>query len=195
MVNTNRPATRRKRRPKPLNTKGLEDLALHYVGRFACSASRLSAYLHRKLRERGWDDDAEPDVSALVSKFTARGYVDDQSYARARRDDLLRRGYGQRRISQALGLAGIDQELAKSVEPSIYRQCEAAIRYARKRRFGPFGPETDRATREKRIAAMLRAGHNMPHIIAIFDCRSEDELQLWLEEFIDDERGQGHPWP
>ena len=37
---------------------------------------------------------------------------------------------------------------------------EAALRFARRKRLGPWGPgEVERPLREKQLAAMLRAGH------------------------------------
>ena len=59
---------RRKARP-PLDAAKLEELALGYVGRFATSRAKLRTYLQRKLRERGWDGEAEPPIEALADKF------------------------------------------------------------------------------------------------------------------------------
>ena len=66
-----------KRPPKPLDARRLNDLALHYVARFATSAAKLADYLRRKLRERGWEGEGEPDVAALTANFVAAGYIDD----------------------------------------------------------------------------------------------------------------------
>ena len=57
---------RPKRTPKPLDSVRLNDLALHYVARFATSAAKLEAYLARKLRERGWDGEGEAPVAAVA---------------------------------------------------------------------------------------------------------------------------------
>src|ERR1043166_2251257 len=96
----------RRRRPIPLDGARLEELALAYVARFSTSAARLAAYLSRKLRERGWDgegeDEGEAVATALVARFVSCGFVDDGAFARARSAGLLRRGYGARRIDQAL---------------------------------------------------------------------------------------------
>ena len=51
--------TRVPRRPvPPLDRAALERLALRYVERFATTRGRLTDYLKRKIRERGWDGDA-----------------------------------------------------------------------------------------------------------------------------------------
>jgi len=174
---------RRKRQVSPLDTDRLEDLALAYVARFATSAAKLEAYLSRKLRERGWDGEGEPDPAALVGRYVELGYVDDEGFARARARGLLRRGYGPRRVSQALGAAGIGEEIREAVRVGEVGERRAALTLARKRGFGPFGgglPE--RAAREKQIAAMLRAGHSIASARALVDAGTVDEAEAWVAE-------------
>jgi regulatory protein len=69
--------------PAPLDASALEALALTYVARFATSTGKLSEYLERKLRERGWAEEAPADVAAVVSTLAERGYVNDAGYAQA----------------------------------------------------------------------------------------------------------------
>ena len=157
---------RTRRRAKPLDRTRLEELAVAYVARFATSAGKLRAYLQRKLRERGFVEDEAPDLDALIGKFVERGYVDDESYGRAKAGDLAARGYGARRVEHALRAAGIGEELRHALEPGEHARRHAALVLARKRGFGPFerkpvaGGDEERKLREKRLAAMLRAGHD-----------------------------------
>src|SRR5688572_22723195 len=95
---------------KPLDPPRLEELALAYVARFATSSGKLAEYLKRKLRERGWEAVANPDLPALVERFVAAGYIDDAGFARGRASSLHRRGYGAQRIDQALRGAGIGED-------------------------------------------------------------------------------------
>ena len=78
----------------PLDQRRLEELALAYVARFATSSGKLTAYLARKLRERGWAEDAgpPPDLAALAARYAEIGYLDDAAYARSKGEGLLRRG-------------------------------------------------------------------------------------------------------
>jgi len=179
----NDPNRRQKRAASPLDTKKLEQLALAYVARFATSAAKLEAYLRRKLRERGWSGDAEPDPAALVEHYAGLGYVDDASYARARAGELLRRGYGPRRVNQALGAAGIAGEIRDAVRASAAEERRAALAMARKRGFGPFGAgPSDRERREKQIAAMLRAGHGFDSARALVDAPTLEAAEAWVGE-------------
>ena len=171
------------RRKTPLDAARFEEMALAYVARFATSAAKLERYLRRKLRERGWDGEDEPDIPAMVSRYVERGYVDDAVYARAKAGDLLRRGYGGRRVRQALGQAGIGESVADEVAPAEYTARTAATHLARKRGFGPFAATpVDREKREKQIAAMLRAGHTFDHVRAVLDAVDKDSVTQWVEE-------------
>lgn len=173
---------RPKRVPKPLNPVRLNDLALHYVARFATSAAKLEGYLQRKLRERGWEGEGDPALRALVERFVEAGYVDDLAYARAKSGSLLRRGYGQRRVGQALHAAGIGEEVREEVRAGKGEQRRAALALAIKRRFGPFGAELpDRPTREKQLAAMLRAGHPLDMARVLVCAATREAAEDWAE--------------
>ena len=205
--NVNRSSTRRTKRSRnrPLDTVSLRDLALSYVGRFATTGAKLEAYLARKIRERGVAEDedgrtVELDVTGLVTQFIERGYVDDSAYARAKARDLGARGYGARRIDQALWAAGVDETVRDDHAPSTAERRRAALTMAKKRRFGPFGlsdiddggfVEADRKLREKHIAAMLRAGHDLEMVRFILHSDSIEEVEAWLFEAEQDEIESG----
>ena len=168
---------------KPLDPPRLEELALAYVARFATSTGKLGQYLKRKLRERGWEAAAEPDIPALVERFVAAGYIDDAGFARGRASSLHRRGYGDRRIDQTLRCAGIGEEVRASVQGDEAAARGAALVLARKRHFGPFGAvRPDAAARHKQLSAMLRAGHSLDTARKLIDAASEAEALEWVDE-------------
>lgn len=179
---------RRKKAPKPLDSVRLEELALNYIARFSTTASKLERYLVRKIRERGWEDGKPPPVSALVERCVASGYVDDEAYGRMKAGGLLRRGYGERRVRQALGEAGVSEEMRERLAPSDAQARGAALALARRRRFGPFAAAPlDKALREKQLAAMLRAGHPLDSARQIVDAASVAEAEEWAAEADDEE--------
>ena len=147
--------------PSGLDEKSLEQVALSYAGRYATTRARLTAYLRRKLRDKGWAGPDDPPVDRLVEEMAALGYVDDRAFASARAASLGRRGYGERRVSEALRAAGIGEEDSQEArEEARLRAWDAALRFAERRRIGPYAPqEADRNGREKALGAMLRAGH------------------------------------
>ena len=146
----------------PLDPEALERLALFYVGRYATSGAKLKSYLSRKLRERGWEGRA-PDLDLLVDRFKSLGYINDGAFAEARAASLQRRGFGERRVAQALHAAGIGKEDAADANAQARDGAmTAALRFAERKRVGPFAAaEQDREARQKAFAAMLRAGHSM----------------------------------
>lgn len=175
--------------PKPLNSARLRDLALAYVARFSTSSGKFEAYLARKLREKGWEEDGtEPDIPGLVARYVELGYIDDATYAQSRAGGLLRRGYGPRRVSQDLTAAGIDEHLREDVAPDELGKRQAAFNLAKKRRFGPFyREELDPKRRDKQIAAMLRAGHSFDIVRRVMDAASEEALERWMSEARDED--------
>jgi regulatory protein len=177
-----------RRLPKPLNSASLHELALSYVARFATSAAKLERYLRRKLHERGWEGETPADTAALAARFVELGYVDDAVYARAKSSSLLGRGYGGRRVNQALGEAGIAAEIREDVAPGERAARAAALRLAQRRRFGPFGTEPpDRERREKQLSAMLRAGHSLDNARHLVNAASEEQALAWAGDVDEDE--------
>ena len=163
-------------------------MALAYVARYAVSAAKLEGYLKRKLRDRGWEDEVEPPLAELVERYVALGYVDDEAFARAKAEGLLRRGYGPRRVEQALGAAGIAPELRSRLRAGAGAARAAALAMARKRRFGPFGAvQADGALRERQIAALLRAGHSLDSARELVDAQSMEVAEEWAAAAMDDE--------
>ena len=184
-------ATRRRTRrtPKPLDRTRLNDLALHYVARFATSSGKLEAYLKRKVRERGWDGDGEPDIAGLVARFNDKNYVDDEAYARTKASGLLSRGYGARRVEEKLRADGLPEDVRVANAPEEREARESLLSYARRRRFGPFripprgeSPDAARKSHEKQLAAFVRAGHSFDHARRAVEARSIAELEEWVEE-------------
>lgn len=174
----NRRTGGRRRPPKALGEASLSELALRYVSRFATTRAKLLSYLQRKLRERGWEGADEPDIDGLVARVADLGYVDDEAYALAKASSLTARGYGQARVRQALRVAGVDEDDGASARSlARERAADAALRFARRKRIGPFAVSpADPKMREKSLAAMVRAGHDFALARAIVSARPGEDL-------------------
>ena len=162
----------------PLDDKALGELALRYVGKYATTRSKLAAYLARKVRERGWEGDRGPDFEELVNRFAELGYVDDAAYALAASRSLSSRGYGRRRLDRKLAQAGVREDDGAAARALAEAEAvDAALRFARRRRIGPFGSGgMDPKGREKAIGVMVRAGHAFPLAKAIVDWPPDAEI-------------------
>lgn len=158
-MNQHRPA---KKPAPPLNAERLRQLALHYVGKYATTQSKLAGYLTRKIRERGWEDAHSADIAGLTEQFTSLGYINDAQFAEARSRSFVQRGFGGRRLNEDLHASGIgdaDAIHAKAhMDDSIFT---AAENFARRKRLGPFAQEAaPQEKRNKQLNAFLRAGHS-----------------------------------
>lgn len=170
-----------RRAPAPLNEAKLQELALAYAGRFATTRAKLRAYLARKVRERGWSGDREPDLAALADRFAERGYIDDAAYALSKAQALTARGYGKRRVVEKLRAAGVGEADGEAARDHAQREAlAAALRFAERRRLGPFAREKpgDRSERERGIAAMVRAGHPFGLARAIVEMEPGAEIDI-----------------
>lgn len=155
---------------RPYRKRNLENAALHYLGRYASSEAHLREIMHRKLaraRERGrvFDEgEAENWITDIVVKFRRLGYLDDSAYARMRSQALFQRGKGLRAICydlQQKGLSEEDIDTAMNTLQAEYDDAdlEAARRFCRRRRLGPWRRRPLREGDEKRdLAALARNG-------------------------------------
>jgi regulatory protein len=155
------PARKLNRARPALNGAALDELALRYVGRFATTRAKLASYLRRKLHERGWEGEREPDPEEIAARMANLGYIDDAAYALSKSRALTGRGYGPSRVRQSLRAAGVGEEDARPAdELAKAERVNAALQFARRRRLGPYCSQTlDRGDQERALAAMIRAGH------------------------------------
>jgi regulatory protein len=172
----------RARKPlRPLDEALLNELALRYVGRFATTRAKLRSYLTRKVRERGWSGAGEPDLGSIAERFADLGYIDDASYALSKSQSLTARGDGKKRVVQALKIAGIGEEDSSTArDHAEVEAVTAAVRFARRRRIGPFAqiPPANPRERDKALAAMMRAGHGFELSRAILALPPGEEVDV-----------------
>jgi regulatory protein len=173
-----------KRERPPLDDQALNELALTYVGRFATTRAKLATYLGRKLRERGWGGERPADIEAIVERLSGLGYVDDAAYAVSKSRALTARGYGARRVNQSLRAAGIaEQDSEEARELAETEKVESALRFAKRRRLGPFAEKSvDPAARERALAAMIRAGHSFALAKAILSLEPGTKVSIEILE-------------
>ena len=158
------------RPPRRLTPADLKGAALDYLDRFAATRAHLRQVMLRKIRQsaRAHGDDPAPLIAALddtIQWLEASGFLSDRAYAEAKARTLTARGTSRAHIIAKLASKGVDAEAARAAverlsveyeEPEL----EAARRYARRRRLGPYrsADETRAECRDKDLAAMTRAG-------------------------------------
>lgn len=152
-----------------LTAQRLDNIALHYLERFASSSANLKRVLIRRV-ERAAREAEEPEavraegarlVEELVARYLRSGLLDDTVYAEAKARSLHRRGGSTRAIRQALAAKGVDGETAAAALDSLGEaggDAAAAVALARRRRLGPFRPIGRIENRDRDMAALARAG-------------------------------------
>jgi regulatory protein len=158
------------RPPRRLAPADLKGAALDYLDRFAAPRARLRQVLLRKIRNsvRHHGDDPAPLIAALdatLQWLEASGFLSDRAYAEARARSLTARGTSRAHIIAKLAAKGVESETAREAVDRLSMEyeepeLEAARRYARRRRLGPYrsADDTRAECRDKDLAAMARAG-------------------------------------
>ncbi|MGH6891628.1 MAG: RecX family transcriptional regulator [Dongiaceae bacterium] len=148
----------------------LKGAALDYLDRYAATRARLRQVMLRKIRAsvRAHGDGLAPMLAALeeaIQWLEGRGFISDQAYADAKARALAARGTSRAHILAKLASKGVAAEAARAAVDHLSAEhhepeLEAARRYARRRRLGPYrGEGNARAEcRDKDLAAMARAG-------------------------------------
>jgi regulatory protein len=141
--------------------------------------------VERALRVHGGDAaEGRRLVDELIERFRRSGLLDDAAYATGKVQSLRRRGTSRAvigRMLRAKGLSAAEAEAALSdaVEDGDAGDAEltAAARLARRKRLGPFRPETARAElRMRDLAALARAGFGYDVARRVIDAASPEVL-------------------
>ncbi len=162
---------KRKSKKTALTRDYLVRATYNYLQRFATTEKNLAQILDRKVRRRLPDTDeheiysqAKSWIEDIVQKAVQQNLVNDRQFAEARAKSLLRSGNSKIKIVQKLMAKGVSADIVEQVMGNLSEQYEdmdflAAIKYARKRRFGAFSTLHDgQELVEKELASMCRAG-------------------------------------
>lgn len=140
--------------PAPGRTQ-LHDAALRHLARFSTTQAGLVRVLDRRVdrwlraataQGTGSQDDAAAAkrvVRVVAAALVAAGMIDDAAFAAARAARLARAGRSRRAVAAHLASKGIAAEVAQGVLPEPERELSAALAFSRRRRIGPFRPDTD----------------------------------------------------
>jgi regulatory protein len=166
----NSQAKRERKKPRKITAQRLDNMALHYLGRFASSSANLKRVLMRKVSRAAAAHDSDPVadeklVDDLIARYLRSGLIDDQAYAAQKAASLQRRGASRFGIKGKLRQKGLPGELIDQTIEGLEGQggasseLAAACALVRRRRLGPYREKSKRAaSRDKDLAALSRAG-------------------------------------
>ena len=160
---------------------------MHHLGRHSSSASNLGWVLKRRVRriEQAQEErfpEASEWIAATVADLVERGYLDDRKYARAIAVRMRERGLSARRIESHLSGKGVPSEISRETVKEVSgkgEEFEAALRYARRRRLGPFrlDPDVRDARRQRDLAALGRSGFSYEIASRIIEAEGVETLE------------------
>ncbi|MBP5858195.1 RecX family transcriptional regulator [Marivibrio halodurans] len=190
--------------PRPATPERLEKAAYHYLERFATSAENLRRVLMRRVDRSALLHDTDRAegaraVDRIIARFQEVGLLDDTAYAQARAASLHRQGKGVRAIRRTLMQKGVetaeidtalstlaeDIALETGADPGAGERADhrttdmaAAIRYARRRRIGPYrAAEMREASRARDLAALGRQGFDYETARRVVEATDPETLE------------------
>lgn len=134
----------------PKSTRQGFEQALRLLSRREHATRELS----QKMRQRGYD---QIQIQEVTQRCRELGYLDDGRFAEAYLKDLMRRGYGQHYIRQALCQKGLDESLVDRVmgEMAVVAQEAARAESVLLKKIKPGGPSTDNRHQRARLYGFL----------------------------------------
>src|SRR5258708_16915791 len=176
----------RSRPPPDVTPTALEKAAFHYLERYASSAENLRRVLMRRVERAvraGAVERAEgrAGVDAVIERLQARRLLDDAAYAEGRARSLSHKGRSRAIIARTLAAKGVGRETVDAALEGLAEAGEtdlaAAVRFARRRRMGPFRAPKERAGRRDRdLAALGRAGFAYEVARLVVDAETPEAL-------------------
>lgn len=157
--------------PRKITETYLHNAGLHYLERFASGTENFRRIMIRKI-DRSCRHHTDQDraicramLETVIEKFQRSGLLDDAAYAAGAARSLRRKGVSARVALGKLALKGIKPEEAAAAlaicdaeESEGNAEFIAALRFARRRRIGPFASKDRDNARE--LATFARAGYS-----------------------------------
>lgn len=175
-----------------MTTDALEKAALAYLERYASSVENLRRVLMRRVTRAARAGTIEPAegrarVDATVRKMEARRLLDDAAYAGMKARSLSRQGRSRAVIAQRLAAKGVGKEAVGGALDGLAADGEtdlaAALRWAKRRRLGPFRAAAERRERRERdLAALGRAGFAYEIARRVVDAPTPEAIEEELED-------------
>ncbi|MGH6975906.1 MAG: regulatory protein RecX [Stellaceae bacterium] len=177
--------------PRRITAERLENIALHYLGRYASSSGNLRRVLMRRVQRAAaahGDDTANGAhlVDALIARFQRSGLIDDRVYATQKAASLQRRGASRFGIRGKLRQKGVETDLIEDAMATLDEdgsgagELAAACALIRRRRLGPYRAAGQRAAmRQKDLATLARAGFGLDVARRALAAPDRATLEAW----------------
>lgn len=163
------------KQPKKITHKRLENIALYYLNRYESSSNNLIKILTRRIDKalKFHEFDREEAVGwarEVATKMQSYGYIDDNRYIENQIRILSNKGMSKKMIAQKLMLKGCIREDIENALSDDLDDYELAMRFAEKKRIGPFSRvEVTPEQKQKDMAKLARQGFSYEIIKKVFE--------------------------
>jgi regulatory protein len=183
-----------RRKAKRITETYLRRVLSWYLERHDAPASHIRRLMMqrvlRAVRELEQDrEEAEAHLDTVLADFVRMGLVDDRRWTENAIARWRQRGVSERQIRARAAAKGARRDLVDELLAASREEDEAdperlaALRYARRRRFGPWRrPDSPEDKRRKEMASMARAGFSFGLAREILDAEDREALE---DELLD----------
>src|SRR5579875_2107586 len=117
-------ARKARKLPRRITAARLENVALHYLSRYASSSGHLRRVLMRRVERAAAAHGDDPEAGArlvdeLVARYLRSGLIDDRTYAAHKAAILRRRGVSRFGIRGKLRQKGVDADLIEEAMAAL----------------------------------------------------------------------------
>jgi regulatory protein len=151
---------------KKITQSYLENSGAYYLERFSASISQFRKVMSRKIdlscREHSEQNKEECMImlDEVIKKFENLGYLNDDNYGRSLINSLQNKGVSHTRLLLTLRLKGLSEDLIEQLAPErdVDADRKAAVRWAKKKRLGPFAVRIRENDLNRGLSSLARAG-------------------------------------
>ncbi|WP_321380541.1 regulatory protein RecX [Rhizobium sp.] len=169
--------------PTPRMLAWARNSAAYRLARRMMSRQELAQAVSRKARQKY--EDITPEAVDRLAQEAVRfgetmGAIDDEAYADIKSQSASRSGKSRRAIAQTLARKGIEKELVTAALEDI-DDLAAAVRFARKRGYGPFRrKEADQRQITRELSSLARNGFGFALAQRVVGMEREEAEDLLL---------------
>lgn len=176
-IDTSAPKKRKK-----ITQSYLENSGAYYLERFSASISQFRKVMSRKI-DLSCRDHSEQNkevclsmLDDVVKKFEDLGYLNDYNYGRLLVSSLQYKGISHTRLLTTLRLKGLSEDIIEQISPNrdIELDKKAALRWAKKKRLGPFAIRVRENDMNRGLSSLARAGFDYDTSKWVMSLQSND---------------------
>lgn len=171
--------------PRKITKQRLKNIALYYLKRFESSSENLRSVLRRRVDKYAFavaefnKAEAYAWVDETVAECENLNYVNDDRFAEFKIKSYINSGKSQRYIQGKLKQKGIDENVVENIlEEQEYQPFEVALKFAKKKKIGPFRQNEEQRVeyKQKDMMKLVQAGFDYETVSEVMDYQlAEDE--------------------